>query len=54
MGLLNQQRKKGDKKSSKKQSKIPGSQSKFIMQGSRPSNNGFTKKIMTGGAQRGS
>jgi hypothetical protein len=51
MGLLNQQGKKGDKKS--KASKNQGTQSKFISKGAKPAG-GFTKKPMTGGSQRGS
>jgi hypothetical protein len=51
MGLLNQQGKKGDKKS-KNKPKNAGTQSKFITKGSKPA--GGPKKPMTGGSQRGS
>jgi hypothetical protein len=54
MGLLNQQGKKGDKKSGNKQVKNAGQQSKFINKGSKPVGGGATKKGMTGGSQRGS
>lgn len=55
MGLLNQQGKKGDKKSANKQQKNAGQQSKFITKGgSKPAGGGATKKGMTGGSQRGS
>jgi len=52
MGLMNQQGKKGDKKS--KAPKNQGTQSKFISKGSKPASGGFAKKPMTGGSQRGS
>ena len=54
MGLLNQQNKKGDKKSSNKQQKNAGTQSKFISKGSKPAGGSMGKKGMTGGSQRGS
>jgi len=53
MGLLNQQGKKGDKKSGGKQPKGAATQSKFISKGSKPAGGGLAKK-MTGGSQRGS
>jgi hypothetical protein len=53
MGLLNQQGKKGDKKSGNKQQKNAGPQSKFINKGSKPAGGG-KKGMMTGGSQRGS
>jgi hypothetical protein len=53
MGLLNQQGKKGDKKSGNKGQKNNGQQSKFINKGSKPAGGGMSKK-MTGGSQRGS
>jgi hypothetical protein len=52
MGLLNQQSKKGDKKSSNKATKN-NQQSKFIPKGSKPVVGSAAKK-MTGGSQRGS
>lgn len=54
MGLLNQQSKKGDKKSGSKQQKAGGQQSKFINKGSKPAGGSQGKKGMTGGSQRGS
>lgn len=54
MGLLNQQGKKGDKKSGNKQ-KSATQQSKFIPKGGKPSSGAnVARKGMTGGSQRGS
>ena len=53
MGLLNQQGKKGDKKSGNKQLKNAGQQSKFINKGSKPAGGSAMKKN-TAGSQRGS
>ena len=53
MGLLNQQGKKGDKKSNSKQ-KSSGAQSKFISKGGSKPAGGSKKGMMTGGANRGS
>lgn len=50
MGLLNQQNKKGDKKSGNKSSK--SSASKFISKGaSKPAGGGVNKKGLTGGSR---
>jgi hypothetical protein len=54
MGLLNQQGKKGDKKSNSKAQKGNAQQSKFISKGSKPAGGSGGKKGMTGGSQRGS
>lgn len=54
MGLLNQQGKKGDKKTGGKQQKNNSQQSKFINKGSKPAGGSAGKKGMTGGSQRGS
>jgi hypothetical protein len=51
MGLLTPKGKKGDKKNGA--AKNTASQSKFIQKGSKTSG-GFSKKINTGGTQRGS
>jgi hypothetical protein len=51
MGLLNQQGKKGDKKSNSKQQKNAGGQSKFIGKGSKPAGGGMNKKGLTGGSR---
>ena len=51
MGLLNQQNKKGDKKSGNKGLKN-ASQSKFISKGgSKPAGGGVNKKGLTGGSR---
>ena len=50
MGLLNQQGKKGDKKSGNKK-QHSGSQSKFIGKGSKPAGGGVNKKGLTGGSR---
>lgn len=50
MGLLNQQNKKGDKKSNNKGQKNAG-QSKFISKGSKPAGGGVNKKGLTGGSR---
>lgn len=49
MGLLNQQNKKGDKKSNNKNLKNTGS--KFISKGSKPISGGVNKKGLTGGSR---
>jgi hypothetical protein len=55
MGLLNQNNKKGDKKSGSKAGKATGpAQSKFIPKGTKASGGPVMKKTMTGGSQRGS
>lgn len=51
MGLLNQQNKKGDKKSNNKNQKAPANQSKFLGKGSKPAGGGVNKKGMTGGTR---
>jgi hypothetical protein len=51
MGLLNQQNKKGDKKSASKNTKNTGNQSKFINKGSKPAGGGVNKKGLTGGSR---
>ena len=51
MGLLNQQNKKGDKKSAGKNQKGVGGQSKFISKGSKPAGGGVNKKGLTGGSR---
>lgn len=50
MGLLNQQNKKGDKKSTNKNLKNSGG-SKFISKGSKPAGGGVNKKGLTGGSR---
>lgn len=50
MGLLNQQNKKGDKKSNSKNLKNQSS-SKFISKGSKPAGGGLNKKGLTGGSR---
>lgn len=50
MGLLNQQNKKGDKKSNNKNLKNAGG-SKFISKGSKPAGGGVNKKGLTGGSR---
>ena len=50
MGLLNQQGKKGDKKSASKK-QTGASQSKFISKGSKPAGGGVNKKGLTGGSR---
>ncbi len=55
MGLLNQNNKKGDKKTTGKAGKAGPAQSKFIPKGTKASGGGpVMKKTMTGGSQRGS
>jgi len=49
MGLLNQQNKKGAKKSGDKNPKNTGS--KFISRGSKPASGGVNKKGLTGGSR---
>jgi hypothetical protein len=49
MGLLNQQNKKGNKKSSTNNPKNTGS--KFISKGSKPAGNVVNKKGLTGGSR---
>jgi hypothetical protein len=49
MGLLNQQNKKGAKKSGDKNPKNTGS--KFISKGSNPAGGGVNKKGLTGGSR---
>lgn len=52
MGLLNQQNKKGDKKSGNKNQKASVNQSKFMGgKGSKPAGTGVNKKGMTGGSR---
>ncbi|HTM92298.1 MAG TPA: hypothetical protein VL095_07770 [Flavisolibacter sp.] len=49
MGLLNQQNKKGKKKTGDKNQKNTGS--KFISKGSKPAGGGVNKKGLTGGSR---
>jgi hypothetical protein len=49
MGLLNQQNKKGGKKSGNQTPKNTGS--KFISKGSKPASGGVNKKGLTGGSR---
>jgi hypothetical protein len=49
MGLLNQQNKKGGKKTGDKNVKNTGS--KFISKGSKPAGGGVNKKGLTGGSR---
>jgi len=49
MGLLNQQNKKGDKKTGNKN--IKNSASKFINKGSKSAGGGINKKGLTGGSR---
>ena len=50
MGLLNQQGKKGDKKSAAKKQQA-NTQSKFIPKGTKPAGGGVNKKGLTGGSR---